>query len=195
MEHLDAQMRNWATRLRDDLGIAPPASNELASTIAREVESVGKAGLADLMNDSPIPFQQRLEELKAFQAWMDVAGSIRGSPAVTRAQVITQNYVCFVYLGDGWFKRLGKVVAADSVTKKCCKFLTDNPVRAFRNAIAHANWKYNASFTGLEFWARKGSDPTEPMEHFEVAQNDLNFWQAIARCTAYASFLAAEHAE
>ena len=48
----------------------------------------------------------------------------------------------------------------------------------------------NASFDGLEFWARKGSDPNEPMERFEVAQNDLNFWQAIARCTAYASFLA-----
>ncbi|HWB54644.1 MAG TPA: hypothetical protein VG722_10645 [Tepidisphaeraceae bacterium] len=195
MEHLDTQMRNWATRLRDDLGIAPPASNELASTIARDVQSVGKPGLTGLMKDAPIPFQQRLDELSAFQAWMDVAGGIRGNPAVTRAQVITQNYVCFVYLGDAWFKRLGKVVAAGSVTKKCCKFLTDNPVRAFRNAIAHANWKYNATFTALEFWARKGSDPAEPLEHFEVAQNDLNFWQAIARCTAYASFLAAKNAE
>lgn len=45
MEHLDAQMRNWATRLREDLGIAPPASNELASTISREVEGIGKLAL------------------------------------------------------------------------------------------------------------------------------------------------------
>ena len=195
MEHLDTQMRKWATRLRDDLGIAPPASNELASTISRELESVGKLGLEDLKNDSPIPFNQRLEELSAFQAWMDIAQTLAGSPAVRRAQVITQNYVCFVYLGDAWFKRLGKVVPAGTVTRKCCRLLTDNPVRAFRNAIAHANWKYNGSFTGLEFWARKGSDPNEPMARFEVAQNDLDFWQAIARCTAYASFLAVKRAE
>jgi hypothetical protein len=194
MEHLDAQLRNWATRLRDDLGIAPPASNELATAICREVSELGPRIRFELRQASPISLEHRLDELVAFQAWMDVAHDVR-HPAITRAQVITQNYVCFVYLGDAWFKQLSKVVAATSVTRKCCRFLADNPVRAFRNAIAHANWKYNSSFTGLEFWARRGSDPNEAMERFEVNQNDLNFWQTIARCTAYASMTAVGRAE
>ena len=66
---------------------------------------------------------------------------------------------------------------------------SDNPVRAFRNAIAHANWKYLSDYSGLEYWARKSSDPSEPLSRFEVSQSDLSFWQALARCTAYANFL------
>jgi hypothetical protein len=76
-----------------------------------------------------------------------------------------------------------------STAKKCCRFLTDNPVRAFRNAVAYANWRYLSDFSGLEYWARKGAEGTEPMVRFEVLQQDLSFWQALARCTAYASFL------
>jgi hypothetical protein len=194
MNPLDQQLRQWATRLRDDLKIAPPASNELASTIVQELRGLDQLTLRSLRSDSPVPFEQRLDEVQAFQAWMDLAHGAQ-HPAVVRAQVITQNYVCFVYLSEAWFKRLLKVAPPDSTTKKCCRFLTDKKVRAFRNAVAHANWRYNATFSGLEFWAHKGADPKEPMEHFEVTQNDLNFWQALARCTAYASFEAVRSAE
>jgi hypothetical protein len=68
----------------------------------------------------------------------------------------------------------------------------DNPIRAFRNAIAHGNWKYLSDFSGIEFWSQKGSDINEPYVKFEVLQEDLNFWQALARCTAYSSYLALE---
>jgi hypothetical protein len=106
-----------------------------------------------------------------------------------RAQVITQNYICFVYLGEACFKALKKEVQAETATQRCCKYLTDNPVRAFRNAIAHSNWCYLPDFSGLEFWARKGADPAERPTRFEVRQQELDFWQSLARCTAYAAYL------
>jgi hypothetical protein len=74
------------------------------------------------------------------------------------------------------------------VTKRCCKFLTDNPVRAFRNAVAHAKWQYKPDFSGLTFWSRKGGDASEPLTRFEVSQHDLGFWQALARCVAYVAY-------
>ncbi len=120
---------------------------------------------------------------------MDLVRDSRPHPAVVRAQVITQNYICFVYLGDSCFTVLKKELPSGSTAKKCCKFLTDNPVRAFQNAIAHSNWQYLPDFNGLEFWAKKGTDPSEQLSRFEVLQHDLNFWQALARCVAYASYL------
>jgi hypothetical protein len=119
---------------------------------------------------------------------MDFASTVRGQPAVTRAQVIVQNYICFVYLGEATFRALRKVAPTGSVLKRCCQFLTDNPVRAFRNALSHSNWTYRADFRGLVFWARKGSDPTEEMSRFEVDQQELNFWQSLSRAVAYAAY-------
>jgi hypothetical protein len=130
-----------------------------------------------------------MEELIAFQGFMDHVRELGDSPVVVRAQVVYQNYICFVYLGESCFNVLKKELPSSSTAKKCCKFLTDNPVRAFRNAVAHANWRYLPDFSGLEFWAQKGAEPNEPMVHFEVSQNDLGFWQAVARATAYAAFL------
>jgi len=126
----------------------------------------------------------------AFQAFMDmIRQSDRLHPSVVRAQVIYQNYICFVYLNEACFSIVRKELPTGSSSRKCCRFLTDNPVRAFRNALAHANWRYLANFSGIEYWARRGADPTEQMVRFEVSQSDLSFWQAIARCTAYAIYL------
>jgi len=58
-------------------------------------------------------------------------------------------------------------------------------IRAFRNAIAHANWKYKGDFSGIIFWARKGNQKNESLTKWEVNQEDLNFWQALSRCTGY----------
>src|SRR6185369_5608672 len=98
--------------------------------------------VAEIKSQDAVGFDARLEELIAFQAFMDRANSVPSHPSVVRAQVITQNYLCFVYLGDSGFKVLQKHTAPTSTTRKCCRFLNDNPVRAFRNAIAHANWRY-----------------------------------------------------
>jgi hypothetical protein len=189
MDHLDSQMQQWSTRLRDDLGILSSESNRLASTIATEVSSLEHEVKQRVRDASLIPLETRIEELQAFQGWMDLVQGLGPNPFVVRAQVITQNYLCFVYLGEACFTVLRKVAPQGSATKKCCGFLTDNPVRAFRNAIAHSNWRYLPDFSGLEFWAKKGGDPTETPSRFVVGQQELSFWQALARCVAYSSYL------
>jgi hypothetical protein len=189
MDHLDRQMQQWSTRLRDDLKINPPESNQLATTISIEVSKLSSQAKQRIKDSSQILLKDRLDELTAFQGWMDYVNSVPQNPFLSRAQVMTMTYFCFVYLGEGCFKVLQKELPSGSAAKMCCKFLTDNPVRAFRNAIAHANWKYLSDFSGLEYWARKGSDPSEPLSRFVVSQNDLSFWQALARCTAYATYL------
>jgi hypothetical protein len=190
MDHLDEQMQRWSTRLRDDLRIRPPESNQLATTITKEVAALPDDAKERVKAASQIPLTIRIEELMAFQGWMDhVHHMNRPHPVVVRAQVVYQNYICFVYLEESCFSVLRKELPSGSTAKKCCAFLTDNPVRAFRNAVAHANWRYLPDFSGLEYWARKGKEPTDPMVRFEVLQQDLSFWQTLARCTAYASFL------
>lgn len=186
---LDEQMRHWSTRLRDEVKIAPPETDGLASTIAREVLSLSFEAKERVRDASLIPLTSVLEELKAFQEWMDLTHRSKPHPAVVRAQVITELYVCFVYLGEACFVVLHKELPAGSATRKCCKFLTENPVRALRNAVAHSNWHYLPDFSGLEFWAKKGPDPGERPSRFVVLQEELSFWQALARCTAYVSYL------
>jgi hypothetical protein len=187
-------MRRYSPRLRDDLHIEAPASNHLATAIAEECEALQPDALAEIREQDGVGFHARLQELTAFQHFMDLAHSILPHPSVVRAQVITQNYVCFVYLGESCFRILQRHMPSASTTRKCCRFLTDNPIRAFRNALAHANWRYNDDFTGLHFWARKGSDPNEPIADFEVSQLELGFWQALARCLAYVAFTRATDA-
>ncbi|MCC5847879.1 MAG: hypothetical protein JJU29_07270 [Verrucomicrobia bacterium] len=186
--HIDEQMRSFAPFLRDQFGITPPQSNHLASEIAAEIRMLPRETLDSITEADPISATARLEELRGFQMFMDIVQAFESHPSVTRAQVINQNYVCFVYLGDACFNALRKAAPPGSVTRKCCKFLTDNPVRAFRNSLAHANWTYREDFSGLVFWARKGGDPNESLTRFEVGQNDLNFWQALSRCVAYIAY-------
>ena len=188
---LDSQMRRYSPYLKDELRITPSESNALATTIAQEIHALPKDAIQAFLSDSYIQPNDRLDELVAFQSFMDFANANASSknPWLTRAQVITQNYIAFVYLGDACFKTLRNHTASNSVTKRCCKFLTDNPVRAFRNAVSHANWKYQPDFSGLIFRARKGSDPNEPLVQFEVSHSDLEFWQSLARCVAYVAYL------
>lgn len=177
MDHLNAQMRRWAPRLRDDLRISIEAGNALATSIREDVSALPQTVRAEALVSSTVPLRRRLDEISAFQAFMDALQTSRDpSPGLVRAQVIVQNYVCFVYLGEACFKILRKNSEAGSTLGRCCRFLTDNPIRAFRNAIAHGNWDYNADFSGLVFWARKGDDPKEPLSEFNVSQEELDFW-------------------
>lgn len=103
MDHLDRQMQTWYTRLRDDLKIGPPESNQLATTIAKEVASLSEEVKQRVRDASQIPLATRIEELVAFQGFMDHIRELGGSPVVVRAQVVYQNYICFVYLGESCF--------------------------------------------------------------------------------------------
>lgn len=185
---IDRQMQQFSLFLRDECRIDPPLSNTIGTTIATEVGAIEPEVVHEVCPTNDVPLEARLDELVAFQAWMDIVH--RGQPhlAVVRAQVIVQNYICFVYLGEAVFKAIPKHMAKSTVSAKCCRFLTDNPVRAFRNALAHANWKYKEDFSGIVFWAKKGDQKDEPMSQWEVSQHQLDFWQALARCVGYVVF-------
>jgi len=187
-QYLDQQMQPFADLLIDELKLSSEVAATLATNIAADVRFLSQDQKVEIRSASPVPIEDRLAELQAFQGWMEQANAIRNNPFVTRAQVLTQNYICFVYLPEACFRVLAKVCGTKSTAKKCAKFLISNPVRAYRNAIAHANWIYRADFGAIIYWARKGSDPNEPLERFEVDHNALSFWKALSRCVAYAAF-------
>lgn len=187
-ETINEQMRVYTPRLTSELRLAPDVASKLATHISADVRFLTLDQKDQIRAASPVRIQDRLQELIAFQGWMELASGIKGDPRVTRAQALTQNYICFVYLPEACFRVLTKVCQPGSAAKKCSKFLSDNPVRAFRNAVAHANWTYSPDFRSIVYWARKGSDPSEPLERFEVDEETLNFWQKLSRCVAYAAF-------
>lgn len=182
-------MARFEVRITRDLKLDAQCAQHLATTIRREVQALPEQDRKLLYVQEGVTVRDRLDELIAFQGFMDLVHSLPTDSRLIRAQVLAQNYVCFVYLGESCFMTLRRVSPAGSAIRRCSEFLTQNPVRAFRNAVAHALWRYRDDFSGLEFWARKGSDRDEPTIRWEVSQEDLMFWQAIARCTAYATFL------
>jgi hypothetical protein len=187
---LDTQLVRFSNELRDSLGIEGEITAKVPTTIAAELRFLPVEAKNKILHATPVDVKDRLSELTAFQAFMDlVAKGPKAQPAVVRAQVVYQNYVCFVYLGEALFKTLTTSTPQGSLTRRCARFLTDNPVRALRNAIAHGNWRYREDFSGLVFWARKGSEPSEPPHKFEVGQRELDFWQTLARGVAYAAYL------
>lgn len=188
MRHLDKQLREWSGKLQSDVKISEGDSRKLATTIAEDVGRLSPKSKAEIKHASPVPILARYEELIAFQSWMEIVHSSTPPPPVVRAQMITQNYICFVYLNESCFSILGKHLPDGTASKKCCKFLISNPVRAFRNALAHSNWCYKDDFSGLRYWSRKGAERKEPLSEFEVSSGELNFWQTLARGVAYAAY-------
>ncbi len=194
-QRLDRQLNRFSHRFIKAVKLNEQEAAKVATLVAAEVRFLEPTARAQIFAASPVPLRDRLDELQAFQAWMDLASAVAGNPAVTRAQVVAQNYVCFVYLGEACFRALRKACKAGSVTRRCCTYLTDNPVRSFRNAIAHSNWTYAPDFSGLVFWARNGSNAEDPLSRFEVTSAELNFWQAFSRSVAYAAYTSIEAAE
>jgi hypothetical protein len=187
-QHLDAQMQAFSARLTGEVKLTSEVAAQLATTIAADLRSLPSEKKNEIRAASPVSLEDRLAELHAFQGWMDQARILRNNPFVSRAQVVAQNYICFVYLPEACFRILAKACPSGSAAKRCAQFLSSNPVRAFRNAVAHANWTYRSDFNAIVYWARKGSDPGEPLERFEVEQMDLWFWQSLSRCVAYATY-------
>ena len=186
---MDAQMADCSGCLRDDIGVTADVSRHLGTKIYQEVLDLGDGAKEAVKAASPVPVSARIQEIVCLQTLMEGVGPDH-PVVIRRAQVLCCVYVCFVYLQEALFKVLLKNSDAQSATRLCCKFLTDNPVRAFRNAIAHGNWQYSEDPPGIVYWARKGADENEPLSRFEVNQEDLNFWNRLARCVAQSAILA-----
>jgi hypothetical protein len=189
MKQLDKQIAIWKDKLNKETKIPVEYCECLASTTKKEIKNLNYDEKQKLIDSNPVDLKTRIEELQAFQSMMDTFNQMKPRPEIVRTQVISQNYICFVYLKDTLFESLKKTMPSESVTKKCCKYLLNNPVRAFRNSIAHGNWKYKNDFSGIEFWAYKGGPTESPMDRWKVNQTDLSFWQALSRLIAYVSFL------
>lgn len=181
-------MRAFSARLVVEVKLTPEMAEKLATHVAADVRFLSAEQKFEIRTASPISVEDRLAELQAFQAWMDHARTVKNNPSVVRAQVLSQSYMCFVYLPEACFRVLAKVCPSGSAAKKCAQFLSNNPIRAFRNAVAHANWTYRSDFGAIVYWARKGDDQDAPLERFEAEQNDLAFWQSLSRCVAYAAY-------
>ncbi len=184
-------MRQFSPRLRDDLGLTPPTSNFLASTIAAEIRRLPSEVLRSIRDEDEIGLQRRIDELVAFESFMTFANEVqithKNFAPLTRAQVLCQLYTVFVYLGEACFLKLRKSAASGSVLKKCCKYLTDHPVRGLRNAIAHSSWRYADDLGGIVFHFFENEQKTKRIE-YNVKQLELEFWDKLARVTAYAAF-------
>jgi hypothetical protein len=184
----DITMRSWGPRLRDDLCITEAASLALATSIFNEVR-----GLREKLSQEPlsgvVSLAHRLNEVALFMNYLadrQAGGNV--SVLEQHSHVVLSSYICFVYLGDACFTRLRKIAPNGSISKRCCKFLTENPVRAFRNAVAHANWLVEDN--RVVFWARKGRDKNEPLEKFIVHDSDRAFWFFLSLCVAKATYAA-----
>lgn len=186
--HLDEQVATWSARLVSEVKVSEEESRKLATKVASDVRFLPSSFKEEIVRTSPISLEARLQELQAFQGWMDAAASSGPSPFVARAQVITQNYICFVYLPESCFEILSRVAPSGSLTKKCAQYLRNGRIRSFRNAIAHANWRYRDDFKAIAYWARQGGNAGEALMEFEVTQEELNFWQSLSRCVAYVTF-------
>jgi hypothetical protein len=131
------------------------------------------------------------EVLEVDVPWLD--GLVRAKRPERLPVVLTRDEVrAVIQRLDGMPRLMAK---PGSVTRRCCEYLTDNPIRAFRNAIAHSNWTYAPGFSGLVYWARKGSNPDEALSRFEVGQRELDFWQTLSRGVAYAAYTSIESVE
>lgn len=189
MQHLDRQLAAFRDRLTHEVGLTIEEAAKVATMVAADIRFLPVEAKSEIRAASPVPLSARFEELIAFQSWSDFSTSVRSNPAITRASVVVQNYICFVYLKDACFEVVARRAAPGSVAARASAFLSRGAVRDFRNAFSHANWRYNKSFTGLECWVLEDSrNRSGSMRHFEVSQADLNFWQALSRGVAYATY-------
>lgn len=140
-----------------------------------------------------IPPERYVEELTAFQAWMDIAHANAENPVVVRAQVMTELYVAFVWLRDSLMKPTAAAVSEHTAFAALERFLSTGRRRTLRNAIAHGRWCYLHDFSGLECWAQPTRD--RPHARFEIDQTDLGAWQLLSRGAAIATLLALTEAD
>lgn len=160
----------------------------LATTIHNEIASLDEVTANTLRVSIPIPPERYVEEMLAFQSWMDFGRANGNNPVVVRAQVMTELYVAFVWLRDSLVKPCIDHLAEDATLTEIERFFSNGRPRKLRNAIAHGHWYYLPNYDGLEFWAEPSRGA--PHERIEISQPDLDAWQTLSRGTTIAILLA-----
>ena len=189
LKKLDSRLVCHRKRLLNAVGLTADEASKVATLVATEVHLLSEEAKAKIKSSSPVQISTRIDELMVFQAGMDLAIKGPRHPTNIRIEAIVQNYICFIYLKDACFEVILKQAPAKSVAARCAKYLSRGSVRDFRNAFAHANWQYNSTYTGLDCWLRKASKLSGPHKQFYVSQDDLDFWWALSRAVAYATYM------
>ncbi len=183
----DLKMSEWSDRLQHEVGVSGEASATLATSIYRDIRTlpINLSSVSDV-----IPYAERFNELALFLNWNAESQDYvkKESSCLSRARLVLSNYMCFVYLGEICFVRLRKQLPKKTTAGRCCRYLTENPVRAFRNAVAHGNWRIRDGI--VQPWARKGDSKEEPPGQFQVSDADRTFWFFLAACTGKSALAA-----
>lgn len=183
LPHLDHQVLVFESRLALSLPLS--AQGRIASAVYDEVAALGEETHNRLRVELAILPETYLEEMTAFQGWMDLANANRTNPFIVRAQMVTQLYFGFVWLRDSLMAPLSLAIA-DGVTTTIIKFFGKPTDRwTLRNAVAHGRWKYAADFSGLECW-----DGRPPTTYLFVAEKDLEAWLILSKATIISVLLA-----
>jgi len=83
MQHLDRQLAAFDAELQRSVGLNTDESHKVATLVSADVRFLPKDVKAEIEAASPVPLPARRNELVAFQAWNDLARSIKSNPAVT----------------------------------------------------------------------------------------------------------------
>lgn len=184
---LDKQLQAAST-LSEAPNLSAETWSKLATTIHDEIAALDELTIRQLRADVLIPPERYLEELDAFQRWMEIAHANRSNPVIVRAQVMTELYVAFVWLRDSLMTPLGAALPDGSAFSAVERFLRAGTRRRLRNAIAHGHWCYLPDYSGLEFWSELHRG--QPHERFVIHDVELGNLQLLSRGTAIAALLA-----
>jgi hypothetical protein len=188
LPHLDQQVASVEHLL---IGLEVPArfSTALPSHVYDEVLLLDEQTHHELRQGLGVSPEEYLEEMAAFQVWMDFANAAKQSPVIVRAQVITQLYVAFVWLRDSLMYPVSEKVA-EGATKLIFNFFKADERNHFRNSVAHGRWTYLKDFTGLQYW---DGPKDKPLTRFTIDGPELEAWQVLSRATTTAVLLALAH--
>jgi hypothetical protein len=201
---IDQRLFKWADRIVKEINIPHDAAKRIASTIEKEFDTAKTEFLQDIKNLGPITPKRRLYILEGQIFWKQfVRPKILHAPEPPQgiisktwwedshkyALLMSSLYMNYIYVGDGFFEFLKKHAPSGSVTKKVAQYIRENPLRALRNALSHANWYLTTN--GIKYFARKGSDPNEPMAEFHASPQDMEFYDDFVSFAGWAALFIA----
>jgi hypothetical protein len=150
--------KNWNKELTNDIKLSTSQAEVLCSEMYKEIRGLDAKTLKAITDSfAPLSIDSIYEEYLVFEGTRMLSGALEQmteyigelpSVFLTRAQVVFENYFCFVYLRESLF-----VALRDNLKKshnsfasfRCAQYLMKDDIREFRNAIAHATWDYQDS--------------------------------------------------
>lgn len=166
------------------LNIDKKYHSKIATYIDEELSKLDKSDIYKIKEFSPVDLNERIQELGRFDELvhkvLNNKDKISGNEMT--CFITYRSYMLFVYIKDNCFEKTKAITHNGTITKKICTYLTENPVRAYRNAIAHGNFFYSPKDQEIIYYNR---NPANQITEYKLKMKEWNFWQELARGTAY----------